>query len=144
MLLTIEKIIFLKTVPLFSATSEETLYELAAVLEEEFIPAGTMIIQKGDEGRTMYIILEGRACVHDGNKTIAEVGDGEVIGELSALDPEPRSADVTAITDMRLFSLEHGVLMELMDTQPQVMRGMIQLLCQRVRSSLKTKGIEGQ
>jgi len=54
----------------------------------------------------MYFILEGRMRVHDGKNTIALLGEGEIIGEMTLLDPAPRSASVTSIQDSFLFRLE--------------------------------------
>lgn len=134
-MLTIEKVIVLKTVKIFSQTPEEDLVEVASIVEEVELKAGETLFLKGDIGTSMYIIVKGRVKVHDGNKTIAEFGEREVVGELAALDPEPRSASVTALEDTQLFCLDEGPLYDLMAEHVEVVRGIIRVLCQRLRES---------
>ena len=60
MLLTIEKVLILKTVSIFADTPEEILADVAALLEEIDVTAGETILHKDDVGRCMYIIVDGR------------------------------------------------------------------------------------
>src|SRR5438445_2096166 len=78
MLLTIEKVIILKSVSIFSDISERGLINVAAALEEIQAEPEQTIFQKGDSGNSLYIIVEGKMRVHDGDKTIATLGPGEV------------------------------------------------------------------
>ena len=96
MLLTIEKVLILKTVSIFADTPEEILADVAALLEEVNVAAGETILHKDDVGRCMYIIVDGRVRVHDGDQLIAYQGARDIFGELAVLDAEPRSASVTA------------------------------------------------
>ena len=136
MLLTIERVIILKTVNIFSEVPEEDLVEVASIVEELDIKAGEEIITKGDIGTSMYIIVTGKAKVHDGDKELAVLKERTVFGELAALDPEPRSASITAIEDCHLFKLEEGPLYDLMAEHVEVVRGIIRVLCRRMRSML--------
>ncbi len=133
MLLTLEKVIILKTVNIFSEIPEEYLVELATTVEHVTIKANEPIFNKGDIGSSMYIIVEGKVRIHDGDKEITVLGDREVFGELAALDPEPRSASITAIEDTSLFRVNEGTLYELIAEHAEVARGIIRVLCQRVR-----------
>ena len=135
MLLTIEKILILKSINIFSEIPEESLVDVASVIEEMEVSAGTEIFKKGDVSTAMYIIVEGRARVHDGNKNFAELGEKEVFGEMAALDPVARSASVTALTDLYLFCMERTVLYELMSQHPAVAQGILRVLCRRIRAS---------
>lgn len=133
MRLTIEKVIILKAVEIFSATPEEDLIEVASIVEEIDIPKGADVFLKGDIGTSMYIIVEGRVKIHDNGKEIATLGKNEVFGELAALDPEPRMATVTALEDAQLFRLDQGPFYDLMAEHIEVVRGIIRVLCQRMR-----------
>lgn len=135
MLLTIEKIIILKTVTIFAQTPDDVLAEVASILEEVEVHAGDTIIEKDDLGKCMYIIIDGQVRVHDGDHTIAHLGARDIFGELAVLDPEPRSASVTAVTDTRLFRLDQEDFYELMSDRIEVVRGIIRVLCQRLRLS---------
>ena len=132
-LLTIEKVVILKSVKIFSETPDEYLVDVANILKEVHAKAGQEIFKKGDIGTAMYIIVEGKVRVHDETREFAVLRDPDVFGELSALDPEPRSATATAIEDTHLFCLEGDALFELMAENIEVARGIIHVLCQRMR-----------
>jgi len=134
MLLTIEKVLILKTVSIFVETPEEILAEVAAILEEVDVKAGETILHKDDVGRCMYIIVDGRVRIHNGDQTIAYLGARDIFGELAVLDAEPRSASVTAEVDTHLFRLDQDALYELMADRFEVARGIIRVLCRRVRA----------
>ncbi|OQX12547.1 MAG: cyclic nucleotide-binding protein [Desulfobacteraceae bacterium IS3] len=133
MLLTIEKVMILKSTDIFSATPEEDLIEVASIVEEVEYKKGKDIFIKGDIGTSMYIIVEGQVRVHDEGKKIADLGEKTVFGELAALDPEPRMATVTALEDTHLFRLDQGPLYDLMAEHIEVVRGITRVLCQRLR-----------
>jgi HEAT repeat protein len=134
MLLTIEKVLILKTVSIFADTPEEILADVAALLEEVNVTAGETILHKDDVGRCMYIIVDGRVRVHDGDQLIAYQGGRDIFGELAVLDAEPRSASVTAEVDTHLFRLDQEAFYELMADRFEVARGIIRMLCRRVRA----------
>ena len=133
MLLTIEKVLILKSVSIFSQIPEDSLVEVAAVLEEIEVKAGETIFKKGDIGTAMYIIIEGQVRVHDEDRVLDTLKEREVFGELAALDPVPRSATVTATEDTYLFRMYQGSLYELMSEYIDVAQGIIRVLCQRIR-----------
>jgi hypothetical protein len=132
-MLTIEKVLLLKGVSMFSATSEDTLADVASVLEEVDLRPGELVFEKGDPGKSMYIVISGRVRVFDGAKTINYLGEQEIFGELALLDPEPRSASVESSEETRLFRLDRDTLFELMTDNVGVVSGIMQVLCRRLR-----------
>jgi hypothetical protein len=137
MLSTIEKVIILKTVSIFAETPDEILADVAVVSTVSDVPAGEMIFQKGDVGDSLYIIASGRVRVHDGDRTINNLFTGNVFGEMAVLDPEPRSASVTAIEDTQLLCLDQQALYELIDDRPEVARGLLKVLSQHLRNRMR-------
>lgn len=133
---TTHKAIMLRAVQLFSSLSDDLLVEVADLLEEVEFDAGVVIFQEGDDGAAMYIIVEGRVRVHRGGRTLNELETYAVFGEMSALDPEPRSASVTTIEYTRLLRLEQAALHQLMEKHPGVASGVIRILCQHLRARL--------
>jgi CRP/FNR family transcriptional regulator, cyclic AMP receptor protein len=133
MLLTIEKVLILKTVGVFSDISERGLVDAATALEEVRVEEGEKIFEKGDTGNSLYIVVEGSVRVHDGETTIATLGPGEVFGELAALDPEPRMASVTVVEPALLLRMGHAELDELIAEHPEAAIGIIRVLCRRLR-----------
>jgi len=138
MLLTIEKVIILKSVSIFAETPEPILAEMASILEEIEVKAGETVIRQGDIGTSMYIIIDGHVRVYTKDREIAQLGEREVFGEMAALDPEPRSATVAALEDTRLFRLEQEALYDLMAEHIEVARGIIRVLCRRIRKMVSS------
>ena len=137
MLTTIEKVIALKKVGIFTTIPDETLVDVAALLEEIEVEAGDTIIQKGDLGDCMYIIVDGDVRVHDGENTLNHLGAGDVFGEMAVLDSEPRVASVTAATSTSLLRLAQEPLFALTDEQPEVARRIIRVLSRHLRARIQ-------
>ena len=135
---TIEKVIFLRGVGIFASVDDEYLAEVARRMNEVRLAPAQVLFEKGDEGHLMYIIVSGRVRVHSDNRTIAELGEQEVIGEMAVLDPERRSASVTAIQDTLLLSLTHRDMYALIEADVEVARGLIRVLCRRLRKTVNS------
>jgi CRP-like cAMP-binding protein len=104
-------------------------------MEEVELEAGEPVFEKGEVGNSMYIIVLGRVRVHDGERTIVHLGERDVFGELAVLDPEPRSASVTAAEATQLFRLEREPLYEVMADHVEIASGIFRVLCQRLRAA---------
>lgn len=139
---TSERVLLLKSVGIFSATPAAVLGQLADALEEVTLPIGELLFAKGDLGTSMFVIVEGLVRVHIGDQTVVELGAGEIVGELAALDPEPRSASVSALEPTRLFRIEQEVLLELMADHPEIVQGVIRELAQRIRDTTAPYGLD--
>jgi AAA family ATP:ADP antiporter len=133
MLLTIERVLVLKSVTLFDDVPEEVLAALSAEMEEVEVAADVAVYEKGGSGRTMYIIVSGSVKVHDGDRTFVTLGERDFFGELTTLDPAPHSATITAVEDSILLGLDREALYELMSDHPEVLREIIHELCDRLR-----------
>ena len=135
-MLLIEKVITLKAVEMFARTPEDVLADVAALAEEVRFKAGDTIFNKGDAGESLYVIVTGEVKVHDGDLDLKHLKDKSVFGELAVLDPEPRSASITAITDSHLLRLDREAFLELMAGNMEVVRGVLAVLCDRIREKL--------
>ena len=133
-LLLFEKVLVLKSLSIFNESPETILSELAPLMQEEEAEAGHALFKEGDIGDCMYIIYKGDVKIHKGNATLAILHEKEVFGELSLLDSETRSASATAHTDCFLFKIDQEPFYELMETRPEVAKGFIKILCQRLRA----------
>jgi CRP/FNR family transcriptional regulator, cyclic AMP receptor protein len=133
-LLLVEKVLILKALSIFKDTPEHILADLAPLMEEEEYEQGTLIFREGEIGDCMYIIHQGEVNIHKGGITLAILKEKEVFGELSLLDAEVRSASATTHTDCLLFRIEQEPFYELIDNRPEVARGFIKILCQRLRA----------
>jgi CRP/FNR family cyclic AMP-dependent transcriptional regulator len=133
-LLLFEKVLILKSLAIFSETPETILSELAPLMQEEEAEEGRIIFNDGDIGDCMYIIHKGQVKIHKVATTLAILKEKEVFGELSLLDSETRSASATANTDCFLFKIDQEPFYELVETRPEVAKGFIKILCQRLRA----------
>ena len=133
-LLLFEKVLILKSLDIFSETPETILSELAPLMREEETEEGSVLFNEGDIGDCMYIIYKGQVKIHKGSTTLAVLKEKEVFGELSLLDSETRSASATANTDCFLFKIDQEPFYELVETRPEIAKGFIKILCQRLRA----------
>ena len=133
-LLDIEKVIILKSTSLFTETPENILVDIANIIKEERIEEGQSIFTKGDMGTCMYIINEGEVNIHDGDLSLAVLKNRDFFGELALLDPEPRSASAKASKDTLLLRLDQEAFYELMSERMEVAKGILKILCRRIRN----------
>jgi len=133
MLLTIEKVAILKKVAIFADTPDHVLASVAQIASEETFEPGQLIMAEGDFGDFMYIVVDGEVRVHRDEQTILTLGPGASVGELAVLDPEPRSASVSAMVDTLLFRIDKESFDEVMADRPEIALSVIQALCARIR-----------
>jgi len=125
----------LSQVSLFSECSKAELRRIAALTNEIEVPAGTVLIRKGDPGRECFVIVEGSAKATIPGKKSRTMRAGECFGELALLDSAPRSATVTAETDMRLVVLSSREFWAVMDENPRVRRNVLAAVAERIRDA---------
>jgi uncharacterized protein len=137
-----ERTAVLSAVSIFSETPRESLGLIAPLLEEITVAVGETVIERGEMGDAMYIIKNGRMIVHDGERELNHLGPGDVFGEMAVLDPEPRSASVTAQEESVLLVLRRDALHNLMMQQPKIARGVIRILSDRLRRMVYDMSVE--
>ncbi len=103
--------------------------------------AGSTLMKQGDVADTMYVIIKGRVLVERTHPhlsealTLAELGPGDVVGEMGLLDHEPRSATVTAIDEVDAMELDDLALAQTVLQYPEVSTALLHLLSRRLRSA---------
>jgi CRP-like cAMP-binding protein len=137
MLSTVEKVLILKTVSMFSQTPDNVLADVADILEEVNVSENENIFKQGDSGDSLYVIVDGKVRVHDGERLLNYLGERDVFGEMALLDPEPRLASVTAVEATRLFRLKQAPFYELMSERPEVATGIIRVLTGHLRNRVR-------
>ncbi len=133
MLLTIERAALLQAVDIFAETPAHVLASVARIVEEVELLPGENFIQEGDTDDCLYVIIEGEVRVHSNEHTLMLLGPGKTVGELALLDPEPRSASVTAVDDVFLFRIDREPFDEVMADRPEIAQGIIRTLTRRIR-----------
>ena len=120
---------------LFSGCTKRDLKLIGSSAEEIDAPAGKVLIRQGQSGRECFVIVEGRATAAIRGKGSYPLGPGACFGEMSLLDSEPRSATVTAETDMRLLVLGPREFSTLVSRVPNVALRLMSGLAQRIRAA---------
>jgi CRP/FNR family cyclic AMP-dependent transcriptional regulator len=129
------KVELLGNVPLFSACSKRDLRRIAALVEEIDVPEGRVLMRQGEPGRECFVIADGQAKATVRGSGSGSLGPGDVVGEMSLLDERPRSATVTAKTDMHLLVLSSRSFSALINQVPLVARRIMATLAGRVREA---------
>src|SRR5688572_30273717 len=132
---TVEKVLFLKGVDLFKTIPGEELSHIAQITDEVEFDSQQLIFKEGDQGDAMYLITDGKVKVHSGERVFAELGQKQCFGEMSILDAEPRSASVTALSELTLLKIQREDFTELLAEKPEISQGIIKVLIGRLREA---------
>ncbi|MDV3221574.1 MFS transporter, partial [Intrasporangium sp.] len=96
----------LEGVPILSVLAPRVLDRLAIESRRESVPEGTEVVRQGAPGDTFHVIRSGTAAVRIDDDLVRELGPGDWFGELALLHDTPRTATVSALTDLDLQTLE--------------------------------------
>ena len=124
----------------FAALGDEGLRQCAASMRSLTLDAGQTLFLRGDAGKALYLVLEGRLRLavnsQEGRElSVRIVSAGELTGELAALDEGPRTADATAVQPTRVAALSSDALRRLIAQYPSFGFALIRFLCGRVRDT---------
>lgn len=133
MLTSVDRLLFVRGVPIFKELRDDFLVRLASIMDELSFPPKHTIFTQGQEGRSLYILVSGRVQVHLGNKVLAHLEKGACFGEMSLFDAEPRSASITTIDACECLMLTQQQLYEAIDETPGIAVNIIRLLSRRIR-----------
>ena len=95
----------LKNIPVFADLDDEELGHIAALAAQVSVPAGKELVREGDYSYDVLAIEEGTASVERHGEHIADLGPGDVVGEMGVLERSQRNATVRATSPMRLVTL---------------------------------------
>ena len=129
------KVELLRDVSLFSACSNRELARIASLADEIEVPEGRVLIRQGEPGREFFVIVEGKAKVSARGRRAKTLGPGAGVGELSLLDQGPRSATVTAESDMYLLVLDSRSFSSLIAEVPSVAGKIFRVMAERLREA---------
>ena len=95
----------LKKVPLFAGLDNKELQEIARSMRERRFKAGDTVTQEGAGGVGFFVVEEGQADVNVGGESKGSVGPGDYFGEIALINESPRTATLTARTDMLCYGM---------------------------------------
>jgi CRP/FNR family transcriptional regulator, cyclic AMP receptor protein len=130
-------------VPLFSMLSGRQLRGIARECSEVHYEPGDVLMRELDAGQHMITIISGTADVVRGGTSIATVGPGDAVGEMSLIDDEPRSAAVVASEPVTALVLYRTVFRKLLADNPSMCTKLLHAQTQRLREHDKRAAATG-
>ncbi|MEW6351903.1 MAG: protein kinase [Thermodesulfobacteriota bacterium] len=133
---------FLSRTPFFEVVPDEAQEHLVAAMTSMHVPAGQRLITQGEQGEDFHVIRSGRCVVnlqkHGLSHLIGRLGPGDIVGEMAILTGEKRSADVTAETDMTLWTMSRESFDRICAEFPQLGEFLTKIVANRLSHALLT------
>ncbi len=131
----------LRSSPIFADLSAPALEHLQERVNRVHLEPKEVLFEKGDKGEHLYTVLEGLLKislpdpVRGREKTVAILGEGEIVGEMATLGDQKRSGKASAIRDTILFKVSRETFLDLLREYPQIGLNVIRVLSRRLMMS---------
>lgn len=122
-------------IELFQGLSKRALAGLISSGKQTAHANGREVITEGSGAIGFHLITAGEARVTSGDTLRRTLGVGDYFGEISVIDGQPRSASVEAVGSLQTFAIHPHVFQKLLDDHPDFARGLLELLCKRLREA---------
>jgi CRP/FNR family cyclic AMP-dependent transcriptional regulator len=104
------------------------------------VKAGETIFREGDAARDMFVIRKGHVAIRLGNRTLAELGERSIFGEMALIDAAPRSATAIAMTDCELVPVSEKQFLFLVSQTPYFALNVMRVLARRLDATNRSFG----
>ncbi len=133
-----DKILYLKNIEIFSDLSINELAAVASVTEEAAFTAGEQVFREGEQGDTLYLVVEGdvaviKDCGAEKELELDSIGAGDYFGEMALFGDDRRSATIRVKEDSRFLTLHKLELQEIVREYPQIALHVCRVLSMRIR-----------
>jgi CRP/FNR family transcriptional regulator, cyclic AMP receptor protein len=125
----------LRGVTLFSGLDDRELENLAEEFNERRFSPGDKIALEGEGGLNFFVVESGEASVEVQGAEVSRLGPGDAFGEIALIDRRPRTATVTAISDLRTFGLPVFVFRPYVEARPQVAWKLLEAMADRLAAA---------
>lgn len=136
---TLERVLLLRDIPIFSELSPEDLQQIASIAVEQWYPAGTGIFQQDQQGDMMFVIVDGHVQVlrraNGREQVLAERGPGDFVGEMAIIDSAPRLASLVTRDDVRVLAIDGPTFKGILRERPEVSLAVLRSLSKRLRET---------
>jgi CRP-like cAMP-binding protein len=126
-------------VEMLHSLSPSEVQAIIPLLKPLSVEPGTILCQEGAPGDAMFMIVNGEADILKGPQLIAQLGPGEMFGEMALLTGEERSASVIARTPMQLYELDKADFDGMLTRSPHLASGLSRILARRLRETTQSK-----
>jgi CRP-like cAMP-binding protein len=140
MFTTIEKVIFLQNVDVFSHVATEQLAHIAAIAEEVSYLENDIVYEINQASDALFVVAEGKIKIHHEGEEITTVGAREAFGTWSLFDDEPRVATATAAEDSRLLRVDREEFHELLSDYTEITQAVLKNIAGRIRGLIGRVG----
>jgi len=130
----------LERAPMFEGLPKRHLQAIARVTLVRTYPAGSVLIREGESESSFVVILDGTVTVQQGGRTVARGSAGDFFGEISLLDPGPRTASVIAQTDVTSLDLAGRDFQRILSGEPALAIRLLKGMAHRFRIALPPLG----
>lgn len=132
---TVEKLLLLRTAPMFAKLRGEDLAPLARVAEVEVYDDGETIFAEHDPADALYLVVRGKVAIVRSGERLATFGSGEPFGEMGVLDAQARSADAIADGRVEVLRIDSEEFYDALHEQVEIAEGVIRMLSRRLREA---------
>lgn len=141
-----ERKALLKRIPIFRNLDDADIELIAGALQKETHAKGECVFRQGDVGDTMYLVGSGQVAVigDEAQETIAFMGPGSFVGEISLLLAQPRTATLQVLIDAQLWALRKADFDRLIATRPAIALEMMRELSKRLVTTTRRKRRRGK
>jgi CRP-like cAMP-binding protein len=122
----------LRNVRLFSELDERDLESLADEFNERRFGAGEKVALEGEGGLMFFVVENGELSVEVQGEEVSTLGPGSSFGEIALIDRRPRTATVTAVTDVKAYGLPVFVFRSFVESRPGVAWKMLEAMADRL------------
>ena len=123
----------LKKVPLFAGLDDKELAEIASSMRERRFKAGDTVTQEGAGGVGFFVVQEGEAEVNVGGEAKGTVGPGQYFGEIALINESPRTATLTARTDMLCYGMTPWDFRPLVESNSTIAWKLLTAMAEKMR-----------
>ena len=125
----------LRKVNLFSGLDDRELESLADEFNERRFSAGDKIALEGEGGLMFFVVDSGEASVEVHGEEVGRLGPGDAFGEIALIDRRPRTATVTAVSDLRTYGLPVFVFRPYVEARPEVAWKLLEAMADRLATA---------
>jgi CRP-like cAMP-binding protein len=135
-----ERVLFLRQVPLFADLAPSDLKQVAAVAAEEVFGDSEVLATQGEPGDELFVIVSGSVQVLASGRAgqpveLARVDSGSYVGEMAILTGEPCMASLVAVGSLRVLTIGQKQFESILRDRPETSLAVIRVLCARLRDA---------
>jgi CRP/FNR family transcriptional regulator len=123
----------LRRVPLFAGLDNKELDQIASSLRERRFKAGDVVTQEGSGGVGFFVVEEGEADVSVGGESKGSLGPGDYFGEIALINESPRTATLTARTDMLCYGMTPWDFRPLVESNSEIAWKLLTAMAEKMK-----------